>query len=47
MWRRCKPFDDARVRVKELGDIWPGHYVIDHEETGERVFISTMDERKN
>jgi hypothetical protein len=40
-------FGDAKERVRELGEIWPGHYVIDNEETGERVFISTTDERKN
>ena len=40
-------FDDARERVRELGGIWQGHYVIDNGETGERVFISTMDETKN
>jgi hypothetical protein len=40
-------FDDARTRVRELGEVWPGEYVIDNEETGERVFVSTRDERKN
>ena len=40
-------FDDAKERVRELGAIWPGEYVIDDEEKGERVFISTRDERKN
>jgi hypothetical protein len=40
-------FDDARARVGELGESWPGEYLIDNEETGERVFISTRDERKN
>jgi hypothetical protein len=41
------PFDDARERVRELGEIWPGEYFIDDEETGERVFVSTRDETKN
>jgi hypothetical protein len=39
--------DEAKIRVKELGEVWPGEYVIDNEETGQRVFISTRDERKN
>jgi hypothetical protein len=33
--------DDAKGRVRELGAVWPGVYVIDNEETTERVFIST------
>jgi len=40
-------FDDATVRVRELGKLWPGEYVIDNEETGERLFVSTRDESKN
>jgi len=40
-------FDDAAARVIELGDSWPGDYVIDDEKTGERVFISTRDETRN
>ena len=40
-------FDDAKERVRELGAIWSGEYVIDNEGTGERAFISTRDERKN
>jgi hypothetical protein len=40
-------FDDARARVRELGEVWPGEYVIDNEETDERVFVSTRDETKN
>ena len=39
--------DEAKTRVRELGEVWPGEYVIDNEETGERVFVSTRDERKN
>ena len=27
-------FDDAKERVRELGEIWPGEYVVDNEETG-------------
>ena len=40
-------FDDATALVAELGESWPGEFVIDNEETGERVFVSTRDERKN
>jgi hypothetical protein len=40
-------FDDAKGRVGELADVWPGEYVIDDEETGERLFVNTRDERKN
>ena len=40
-------FDDAKERVRELGKHWPGDYVIENEETGARVFVSTRDETKN
>jgi hypothetical protein len=40
-------FDGARERVRELGKHWPGDYVIENEETGARVFVSTRDETKN
>jgi hypothetical protein len=39
--------DEARMRVRELGGVWPGEYVIDNEETGQRIYVSTRDERKN
>jgi len=39
--------DDAKARVRELGEIWPGEYGIENVETGERVFVSTRDETKN
>jgi hypothetical protein len=39
--------DEAKTRVSELGEAWPGEYVIDNEETGERLFVSTRDETKN
>ncbi len=38
---------DAKARVRELGKLWPGEYVIENEETGERVFASTRNETKN
>jgi hypothetical protein len=40
-------FNDAKIRVSELGEVWPGEYAIDNQETGERLFISTRDETKN
>jgi hypothetical protein len=40
-------YDGAKKRVRELGAVWPGEYVIDNEETTERVFIGTRDGRKN
>ena len=39
--------DEAKDRVRGLGEIWPGEYVIDNQETGERLFVSTRDESKN
>jgi hypothetical protein len=39
--------DEARMRVRELGGVWPGEYVIDNEETGQRIYVSTRDQRKN
>jgi hypothetical protein len=43
----AQTFDGAKGRVRELGSVWPGEYVIDNEETTERVFISTRNGRKN
>jgi hypothetical protein len=40
-------FDGAKERVREIGEVWSGEYVIDNEETGERVFVSTRDGTKN
>ena len=40
-------FGDAKACVRELGEVRPGEYVIENEETGERIFVSTRDERKN
>jgi len=39
--------DEAKTLLRELGERWPGEYVIDNEETGERVFVSTRDEGNN
>jgi hypothetical protein len=32
--------NDAKARVRELGEYWSGEYVIRNEETGERVPIT-------
>jgi hypothetical protein len=34
-----RTFDDAKGRATELGEVWPGEYVIDNEEAGERAFV--------
>ena len=39
--------DEAKTRVREIGEVWPGEYVIDNEETEARVFVSTRDGTKN
>ena len=39
--------EDAKARLRQIGKLWPGDYVIDNEETGERIFVSTNDETKN
>jgi hypothetical protein len=39
--------DDAKTRVRELGEVWLGQYVIDNEETQERIFVNTRDESEN
>jgi hypothetical protein len=41
-----RTLDAARERLQRLTELQPGAYVIDNEETGERVF-STRDEGKN
>jgi hypothetical protein len=43
----AETFDDARGRVRELGEVWHGEYIIENDETGERAFVSTRDESKN
>jgi hypothetical protein len=35
--------DDAKVRVQELGELWPGEYVIQNEATGEQISIIVGD----
>jgi hypothetical protein len=33
--------EDARERVGDLAGLWPGEYIIQNEETGERVVITS------
>lgn len=40
-------FDLAKATAREVGKIWPREFVIDNEETGELMFVSTRDERNN
>ena len=42
----AQTLDAAKARVRELGETWPGEYVIYNEETGELVFVA-RDEKKN
>jgi hypothetical protein len=35
--------DDAKARVQELGELWPGEYVIQNEATGEQISIIVGD----
>ena len=39
--------DQAKTRVRELGELWPGEYGIENAETGERIFVSTRNGMKN
>jgi len=39
--------EDAKTRVRQIGKLWPGDYVIDNEKTGARIFVSTNDATKN
>jgi len=39
--------DDARTRVQELSELWPGEYVIHNQATGERVSITAGPGTKN
>jgi hypothetical protein len=36
--------EDAKGRVRELGKHWPGEYVIEDDQTGERLFTNTSDQ---
>jgi hypothetical protein len=43
---KAETLDDARERVSGLARLWPGEYIIQNEETGERVVINS-DQTKN
>ena len=43
----AKSLDDARARVQELAELWPGEYIISNRATGERVTITTGRNRTN
>ena len=45
--QEVETLDDARERATGLAEFWPGEYVIQHEETGERVVISSGSQEKN
>ena len=36
----AETLEDARERVADLARLWPGEYIIQNEETGERVSIT-------
>ncbi len=42
----AETLDDARECVGDLAELWPGEYIVQNEETGERVF-STGSQTKN
>jgi len=37
--------NEAKARVQELMEPWPGEYLIHNDETGERLFISASETR--
>jgi hypothetical protein len=39
--KEAETFEDARDCAGELAEIWPGEYVIQNEETGERGVITS------
>lgn len=43
----AETLDDARARVGELAASWPGEYIIENEETGERVVITSGGQAKS
>jgi hypothetical protein len=44
--QEAENLEDARERVQSLAELWPGEYIIQNEETGERVSITTGGEPK-
>jgi hypothetical protein len=43
----AQSFDDATALARGLGELWRGKYVVENEETGERVVVNARDETKN
>jgi hypothetical protein len=43
----AQTLEDAKARVQSLAELWPGEYVIQNEETGERVVITSDGQTKN
>lgn len=37
----AETLEDARERVTDLARLWPGQYIVQNEETGERVVITS------
>ncbi len=44
---KAETLDDARERVSGFARLWPGEYIIQNEETGERVVITSGSQNKN
>lgn len=45
--QKAVTLDAARERAEGLAVLWPGEYVIENEETGERVVISSGSKETN
>jgi hypothetical protein len=43
----AQTLDAAKARVQSLAKLWPGEYIIQNEETGERVVITSGRQTKN
>lgn len=39
--QEVETLDDAKERAKGLAELWPGEYIIENKETGERVVITS------
>jgi hypothetical protein len=43
----AQTLDAAKASVQSLAKLWPGEYIIQNEETGERVVITSGRQTKN
>jgi len=43
----ARTLEDAKESARDLARLWPGEYIIQNEETGERVVITAGGETKN